>query len=98
MTEPAPKLNCELRVLDALSKVMDPEMGMSVVELALIRNVDCASDPPEIKMVLTTPFCPYAGALIAEIEAATAGIAKAPFKVTLLAERWNPADAGLDWY
>ncbi len=55
----------ELAILDALRAVVDPEIGMNVVELALIKQIILGPDSTEIKMILTTPFCPYAGAMIA---------------------------------
>ena len=54
----------ELAILDALRAVVDPEIGMNVVELALIKQIILGPDSTEIKMILTTPFCPYAGAMI----------------------------------
>ena len=51
----------ELAILDALRAVVDPEIGMNVVELALIKQIILGPDSTEIKMILTTPFCPYAG-------------------------------------
>ncbi len=51
----------ELAILDALRSVVDPEIGMNVVELALIKQIILGPDSTEIKMILTTPFCPYAG-------------------------------------
>ena len=54
----------ELAILDALRAVVDPEIGMNVVELALIRQILLGPDSTEVKMILTTPFCPYAGAMI----------------------------------
>jgi metal-sulfur cluster biosynthetic enzyme len=89
--------SAELAVLDALRSVFDPELGMDVVELALIRRVLIGEESSEVKMVLTTPFCPYAGAMIAEIQEAAKGVLQHPVKVTLLAERWDPRDAGLAW-
>ena len=51
----------ELAILDALRAVVDPEIGMNVVELALIKQIILGPNSTEIKMILTTPFCPYAG-------------------------------------
>ena len=41
-------------------------------------------------MVLTTPFCPWAGELIQTIKTRTEEIVGPPVKVTLLADRWEP--------
>jgi metal-sulfur cluster biosynthetic enzyme len=87
----------ELAILDALRGVVDPEIGMNVVELALIKQIILGPDSTEIKMILTTPFCPYAGSMIAQVKEQTESVVEHDVKVTLLAERWDPRDAGLMW-
>ncbi len=87
----------ELAVLDALREVVDPEIGMNVVELALIKQVILGETESEVKMILTTPFCPYAGSMIAQVKEQAESVLEHPVKVTLLAERWDPRDAGLMW-
>ena len=87
----------ELAVLDALRNVVDPEIGMNVVELALIKQVILGETESEIKMILTTPFCPYAGSMIAQVREQAEAALDQPVKVTLLAERWDPREAGLMW-
>jgi len=87
----------ELAILDALRAVVDPEIGMNVVELALIKQIILGTDETEIKMILTTPFCPYAGSMIQQIKEQVESVVEHDVKVTLLAERWDPRDAGLMW-
>ena len=87
----------ELAILDALRSVVDPEIGMNVVELALIKQIILGPDSTEVKMILTTPFCPYAGAMIAQVKEQAESVVDHDVKVTLLAERWDPRDAGLMW-
>ncbi len=87
----------ELAVMDSLRSVVDPEIGMNVVELALIRQVILGEDETEIKMILTTPFCPYAGSMMQQVKEAAEEAEGHDVKVTLLAERWDPKDAGLTW-
>jgi metal-sulfur cluster biosynthetic enzyme len=87
----------ELAVLDALRAVVDPEIGMNVVELALIKQIILGPTESEIKMILTTPFCPYAGSMIQQVKEQAESVVEHPVKVTLLAERWDPRDAGLMW-
>jgi metal-sulfur cluster biosynthetic enzyme len=87
----------ELAILDALRAVVDPELGMDVVELALIRQIIVGTESSEIKMVLTTPFCPYAGSMVQQIKDQAESVLEHPVKVTLLAERWDPREAGLTW-
>ena len=87
----------ELAILDALRAVVDPEIGMNVVELALIKQIILGEDSTEIKMILTTPFCPYAGSMIQQVKEQAESVVEHDVKVTLLAERWDPRDAGLMW-
>jgi metal-sulfur cluster biosynthetic enzyme len=87
----------ELAVLDALRSVIDPELGLDVVDLALIRQIVIGKDSSEVKMVLTTPFCPYAGSMVQQIKDAAESVLDQPVKVTVLAERWDPREAGLMW-
>ena len=87
----------ELAILDALRNVVDPEIGMNVVELALIKQVLVGETESEVKMILTTPFCPYAGSMIQQVREQAESVLEHPVKVTLLAERWDPRDAGLMW-
>ncbi|MBP1704788.1 MAG: uncharacterized protein H6Q36_527 [Chloroflexi bacterium] len=101
-SSPAPAFDAERRarelaVLDALREVVDPEIGMNVVELALIKQVVLGERESEIKMILTTPFCPYAGSMIQQVKEQAEMALDQPVKVTLLAERWDPRDAGLMW-
>ena len=79
-------------VMTALYDIHDPEIGMSIVDLDLIKAVEIGADggPTEIKMVLTTPFCPWAGDLIQTVKTKTEEVVGPPVKVTLLAERWEP--------
>ncbi|HUK61947.1 MAG TPA: iron-sulfur cluster assembly protein, partial [Dongiaceae bacterium] len=50
----------ELAVRSALETVMDPEIGLSVIDLGLIREIHFQPDRTLVRMMLTTPFCPYA--------------------------------------
>jgi metal-sulfur cluster biosynthetic enzyme len=79
-------------VLEALRPVTDPEIGMSVVDLGMIREVTIEGDVVEVKMVLTAPFCPLADFITEQVRrtaAAVPGVKGA--KVTLLQERWDPS-------
>src|SRR5690349_19920265 len=87
----------ELAILDALRAVVDPEIGMNVVELALIKQILLGEHETEIKMIVSTPFCPYVVAMIQQVREQAESVVEHPVNVTLLAERWDPRDAGLMW-
>lgn len=54
---------CE-RLRDKLKEVVDPEIGLNVIQLGLIRDVTIEPENILIRMILTTPFCPYAGSML----------------------------------
>ena len=45
-------------VLEALCGVLDPELGMSVVDLGLVYGIDIVNGAVKITMTLTAPGCP----------------------------------------
>jgi len=76
---------------DALKEVTDPELGLSVLELGLIRNVVVSKNEATVMMIMTTPFCPYGPALL-EVTRQKAEIAlKQPTKISLGYEPWDPS-------
>lgn len=52
------------RLREALKEVVDPEIGLNIIELGLVRDVVIEKDKANINMILTTPFCPYGPALL----------------------------------
>src|SRR5262245_24695125 len=46
------------RVLEALAGVVDPELGLSVVDLGLIYGIKIFAGTVRIVMTVTTPGCP----------------------------------------
>lgn len=55
------------KVKVGLAEVIDPEIGLNVIQLGLIRNVRIEPENADISMILTTPFCPYGPAMIEAI-------------------------------
>lgn len=49
---------------EALRVVVDPEIGMNIIELGLIRAIELTETSCHLTMIMTTPFCPYAPQLL----------------------------------
>jgi metal-sulfur cluster biosynthetic enzyme len=46
------------QIFDELTKVVDPEIGVSIMELELVDKVDLNDGKVNIDLHLTSPFCP----------------------------------------
>jgi len=55
-------------VLDALSNVIDPELGLDFVELGLIYGVEIDGGDVAVTFTLTTPGCPIGPQVTEQIE------------------------------
>jgi len=55
------------QILEKLKFVKDPELGVNVVDLGLIYNVDIQGDSVFVEMTFTTPFCPYGASLQSQV-------------------------------
>ena len=76
---------------EELKKVMDPEIGLNVLELGLVRNVTIINGEGKLLMIMTTPFCPYGPALLETTrQQAEIGL-KLPTSITLSYEPWDPS-------
>lgn len=78
------------QVKEALRAVKDPEIGLDVVQLGLIREINLDQAEPEIKMMLTTPFCPYGGWLIQQVKDAAEQASAKTIKMNILPDLWDP--------
>ena len=82
--------SAEGKIKEALRAVKDPEIGLDVIQLGLIRDILLNQDEPEIQMMLTTPFCPYGGWLIQQVKDTAQQTHGQPIKITVLPEMWDP--------
>ena len=55
-------------VMDALSNVIDPELGLDFVELGQINGVEIAEGDVRVTFTLTTPGCPIGPQVNEQIE------------------------------
>ena len=68
-TPPAGPLSAE-RARAALTKVLDPEVGINIVDLGLVYDVVVGDGRIAVTMTLTSPTCPMGDLLLDEVEAA----------------------------
>lgn len=64
----------EIMIYDALRKVVDPELRHNIVELGFVQEIDIVDDYVHLEIQLTTPYCPYAENIVAEIKRAVEGV------------------------
>jgi metal-sulfur cluster biosynthetic enzyme len=62
------------RVMQALSNVIDPELGINIVDLGLVYGVEVQGDTVHIRYTLTTMGCPIGPMIEAEIQHFLAGV------------------------
>ena len=64
-------MNLERDIVRALRQVYDPDIPVNVYDLGLIYEIQVDDDHKVyIKMTLTSPTCPIADTIIAEVESA----------------------------
>jgi len=55
-------------IFDALSNVIDPELGLDFVELGLVYEVEVEGEDVHVTFTLTTPACPIGPQVTEQIE------------------------------
>jgi metal-sulfur cluster biosynthetic enzyme len=89
-TTPVESEVTEESVREALRAVVDPELHLDIVSLGLLRSVELETTPAEVKMLLTTPFCPYGPWLVQQVKETAEKAIGAEVKVKVLPEQWSP--------
>lgn len=91
----------EEEILEALRGVIDPEIGLNVVELGLIRELEVNDELIKITMILTTPFCPYGPAMVEQVRLTASQVVSEDVEIEIGNELWDPSmmeeGAGGDW-
>jgi len=67
-------LPTEDRVREALTTVIDPELGFNLVDLGLIYSIEIAGPKVTVKMTLTTQGCPMHESLVWGVRRAVLGL------------------------
>jgi metal-sulfur cluster biosynthetic enzyme len=78
----------EDKIFEALKTVIDPEIGVNIVDLGLIYNLEFDDHYVTVTMTLTTPGCPMHNSLTNWVKEALMGIGdNVGAKVNLV---WDP--------
>lgn len=64
----------EKQVQDALKGVKDPELGLDLVVLGLVYDIEIDEDDVKATISLTSPMCPVAGQIVDDAREAIAGV------------------------
>jgi len=91
----------EAGLYEALRAVIDPEIGMNIIELGLVRGVDIGEDSANVTMIMTTPFCPYAPQLLEQTRRTAQDFLGIPTTIEMGTQMWDPSmmeeGAASDW-
>jgi metal-sulfur cluster biosynthetic enzyme len=84
-----------------LGEVVDPEIGLNIIQLGLVRNVEIYNGVARLKMILTTPFCPYGPAMVDMTRQKAQEGLKMPVTVEMGVEVWDFSmledPSSMDW-
>jgi metal-sulfur cluster biosynthetic enzyme len=61
-------------VREALREVIDPELGINVVDLGMIRDIQLEGDKTVVSMVLTTMTCPFWDLFVDQVKTALSDV------------------------
>ncbi len=60
----SPVAPTEDAIRDALREVIDPEVGLNVVDLGLVYGIEASAERIDVRMTMTTPACPLGEAIV----------------------------------
>ncbi|MFZ4814040.1 MAG: metal-sulfur cluster assembly factor [Phototrophicaceae bacterium] len=88
-------------LMQMLRNVVDPEIGMNIIELGLVRGLEIEETKAHVKMIMTTPFCPYAPQLLEQTRRTAQDYLQRPTTIEMGLEMWDPSmmedGAADDW-
>jgi len=89
MADQSTDMPTEEAIRAALRSVIDPEVGMNVVDLGLVYGIEIAPDRVRVNMTMTTPACPMGSMITEDAREAIRDIA--PDGVDILVDLvWDP--------
>ncbi len=84
----------EVAVREVLENVIDPEVGINIVDLGLVYDIDVQDDDVRVTMTLTTPGCPLHESITEAVDTSVRYFI--PYVETVTVDlvwepRWTPA-------
>jgi metal-sulfur cluster biosynthetic enzyme len=75
--------------ITSMREVVDPEIGLDVIALGLVRNLKIFEDSADMNMILTTPFCPYGPAMVEMMHKKAEEALQRPVNIEIGLEMWD---------
>ncbi len=70
-------------VLNILHNVIDPEVGVNIVDLGLVYGVEISGNKLRVDLTMTTPACPMGDMILDDARRALTGLAPANAEIDL---------------
>lgn len=81
----------ESQAFDALKGVIDPDIGINIVDLGMVERLAAGPDGVSVALIMTTPACPQSGFLRDESARLLARAGANPVTVTVVeTPLWEP--------
>lgn len=78
------------KIIDALRDVYDPELGINIVDLGLIKEVKIDNNDVTIDMTFTIPGCPLRDYMLSQVKETVESIeGVSSVTVNILDDAWN---------
>lgn len=77
-------------VREALYEVLDPDLGVNIMDLGFVRSVVVEDECARLTMTLTSPACPLTGVMEDQIRTVLTEAADSPVKQFTIAWEWLP--------
>jgi len=55
-------------IVDALKRVVDPEVALSIVDVGLVYGVEVGTDALQLRLTMTSAACPVADVIVDDVE------------------------------